>query len=176
MSVHEYSAQSAYELLMRKLQEKDATLAARVQAAVDTGKDVDETESLSTGRKRSRIYRKTAPYTYDEALQVALNALAAYFVEQPLFLNSFLDNMAPAILEAPHRPNDSSRIVKKQLLAVSLETKGSEKRTEIELRTETQISEAAEETFALHRLPPDQVQAQVANLDRVRKFATFENQ
>jgi hypothetical protein len=44
-------------------------------------KDIQERESSSPGRKKKyRVYRKTVPYPYDEALQVAAKALAAWFV------------------------------------------------------------------------------------------------
>jgi hypothetical protein len=75
MSAHDYSPQDAFELLMRKLTERDRDLATQVQAVVDEGKDVEETEVVGSRRRRSRVYRKTVPYSYDEALRAALKAL-----------------------------------------------------------------------------------------------------
>src|SRR5690242_17055824 len=94
MSSHEYSPQQALDVLMRKLQARDETLAAQVQSAIDAGKDVTETERATDRRKKDRVYRKTVPFTHDEALQVALDALQANFVEQPLFVDSAADNLA----------------------------------------------------------------------------------
>jgi hypothetical protein len=49
---------------------------------VDAGKDVEETEPSGGRRKRNvRAYRKTVPYTYEEALRVAVNALASKSVK-----------------------------------------------------------------------------------------------
>jgi hypothetical protein len=102
MSSHDYAPQVALELLMRKLAERDSELAAHVRAVVDQGRDVQEIEPPTRGRaKKSRLYRKTVPYPYDEALSVALNALAAYFIEQPLFVDSCLDNMRKTAVGAP---------------------------------------------------------------------------
>ena len=99
MSNHEYTPQAALELLMRKLSERDLALATEVRAVVDQGKDIQESEASSRGRKKKyRVYRKTVPYPYDEALQVAVNALAACFIEQPMFIDSCLKNMARAPL------------------------------------------------------------------------------
>ena len=97
MSDHEYTPQVAFELLMRKLAERDHALAEHVRAVVNQGRDMQERESSNRGRnKKYRVYRKTVTYPYDEALQVALDALAACFIEQPLFVESCLDHMAKA--------------------------------------------------------------------------------
>jgi hypothetical protein len=90
MPVHDYSPQEAFALLIRKLTEQDKDLAARVQAVVDEGKDVEETEFIGSRRKKTRLYRKTMPYSYEEALQAALKALESYFIGQPLFASSCL--------------------------------------------------------------------------------------
>jgi hypothetical protein len=52
MSNHEYTPQAALKLLIRKLAERDPTLAAQVRAVVDQGKDIQESESASRGRKK----------------------------------------------------------------------------------------------------------------------------
>src|ERR1035438_4281644 len=97
MSNHDFTPQQALELLMRKLGERDGQLVAQVQASVDAGKDVLETEPRTDRRKKPRVYRRTVPYSYDEAFRVAVDALAAYFIEQPLFIKSCLDNMAQSV-------------------------------------------------------------------------------
>ena len=69
---------------MSKLTERAPELAARIQTAMDEGKDIDEAEVVK-GRgkkKRRREYRNTVPYTDEEALKVALKAL------KPTSLNS----------------------------------------------------------------------------------------
>lgn len=77
MPVNQYTPQQALDLLMEKLAARDETLAAQVQAALDAGKDVSETEPATHRRKKARVYRKTVPFTHKEALQIALDALQA---------------------------------------------------------------------------------------------------
>ena len=94
MAANEYTPQQAFEVLMNHLRKRDGQLATHIQAVVDAGKDVDETQQVGQRRKRSRSYRRTVPYSYEEASLVALDALQAYFVEQPLFIDSCAKNMA----------------------------------------------------------------------------------
>jgi hypothetical protein len=180
MSAHEYSAQQAFELLMHKLRQKDVTLAAQVQTAVDMGKDIEETEPPSRGRKRSRFYRKTMPYSYEEALQVALNALSAYFVEQPLFIESCLDNMAKSPLGSP-KGFRYARSAQKIAVGLLPGSQGIEKQAQIELRTETQLpveqfSASIHETQWLTRAPAAQIEAQRSNVMRLRELFDFRDE
>jgi hypothetical protein len=170
MADQEYGPREALELLMRKLNQRDTELATRVQAVVDAGKDVEETEP-STGRrkKNARVYRKSVPYTYGEALQVAINALTAYFVEQPLLVESCLDNMAHAVLGAKHQRYYWSAD-KTQPLGIVPNTGNREKVVQIELRTETQISRPDQETQELARVPAKQIQEEQANLTKLREI------
>ncbi|HKH46317.1 MAG TPA: hypothetical protein VKM72_16775 [Thermoanaerobaculia bacterium] len=96
MSTHDYTAAQALELLLGKLKERDADLALHVQSAIDAGKDVEEREPSRRSRKRPRVYRKVVRLSDEEALQVALDVLQAYFVEQPLFVDSAAKNFRPA--------------------------------------------------------------------------------
>lgn len=102
MSAHGYTAAQALEVLLRKLSERDPDLAQHVRYAIDAGKDVEERERFP-GHKKLRVYRKVVRLTDEEALQVALNALQAYFVEQPLFVNSAAENFRSAAFSAPLR-------------------------------------------------------------------------
>jgi hypothetical protein len=170
------TAELAFAVLMRKVREKDTELATRVQAAVDAGKDVEETEPLPRGRKEKlRSYRKTIPYSYKEGFQVALNALAAYFVEQPLFINSSLDNIAQAALERPNRPVHILSADKRPTDWFAQETKGREKPVAVEIRLATQISQPTEETFTVRRIPQDQLQEQRRNLNSLLSFLALED-
>src|SRR6267378_472492 len=102
MNGQDYTPEDALNILMAKLRAKDSELAVEIQAAIDQGKDIQQTEPAK-GRKKARSYRKTVPYSRQEALQVAIDALNAYFVEQPLFMNSCHDNMAQAVVGEPRR-------------------------------------------------------------------------
>lgn len=167
MSAHDYSPQEAFDLLMRKLMERDRDLAAQVQAVVDEGKDVDETELVGSRRKRTRVYRKTVPYSYEEALRAALKALDAYFIEQPLFASSCLNDIAKAALGTPKRMFQDSDS------GIDINTQGMEKTVQIELRTETQISEPAQDTLSLDRAPVDQIKGQQENVTHLMALIDF---
>lgn len=98
MNIHDYTPQQALDALMKQLRARDNLLASRVQAVVDAGKDISETEPAIDRRKKPRIYRKTVPFSHEEALQAAIDAFQAYFLEQPLFANSAADNFHKAAI------------------------------------------------------------------------------
>src|SRR5262245_28653045 len=99
MSQNDYTPEQALTLLIDKLTQADTELARQVREAVNTGRDIQETEqSDRRRRKKVRSYRRTVPYAPEQALQIAINVLKAHFVEQPLFINSCNDNMAQAAI------------------------------------------------------------------------------
>lgn len=177
MPAHQYSPRQALEVLMKKLGIKDQTLTAQVQAAIDAGKDVSETEPATDRRKKARVYRKTVPFSHEEALEVALDALQAYFVEQPMFVDSAADSLAKAAIGVPKHnlPNwaYSPSVVAEEPEPLSLEGKDEEKAVEIELQTETQISKTGEETLPLQRKPKDQIEQQRQHIIHLRKLTNF---
>lgn len=175
MAVNEYTPQQAFEVLMDHLRKRDEQLATNIQAVVDAGKDVDETQQVGKRRKRSRSYRRTVPYGYEEALQVALDALQAYFVEQPLFIDSCAKNMAATELSAPRPSRTHWQAVESHGDDTAIERVGERKRIEIELRTETQISERKEEMFELKEIDVTQIEKQQSNIAQLRNLFDFEN-
>jgi hypothetical protein len=173
MPHYSYSAEQALAVLIKKIREQDERLAAHIQAAIDAGKDVKETAPAIDQRKKPRVYRKTVPFSHEEALQVALDALRAYFVEQPLFINSVADNLAKAAVGVPTERRPARQMSAEKPEPVSLEQVGEEKRVEIELQTETQISRSGEETMPLKRLAKEQIEVQRENIARLRKLTDF---
>jgi hypothetical protein len=179
MPNHEYTPEKALELLMRKLGETNEILAAQIQAAIDAGKDIRETEPSPDGRKKPRVYRKTVPFTYEEALQVALDGLQAHFVEQPLFMKSAALNFTRTAIgrtgrrvrPGSERPRLNSA---KQRETISMEQLDEEKVVEIELQTETQIEKSGPETEPLKRLDDDQIKKRQSQLSKLRKLTTFQ--
>jgi hypothetical protein len=164
MSDELITPQEALEALMRKLGLRNAELAARVQSVVDEGKDIEETEPSGGKRTRdARVYRKIVPYSYEEALKVAIDALSAYFVEEPHFVNSFLDNFSHAAL-------GDSEEQSKRAVGIIPNTLDTEKLVQIELRTETQISQLDQETQLLTRVSAQQIQEQQSNIARLREL------
>ena len=170
---HEYTPQQALELLMRKLTARDEALAAEVQAVVNAGKDVREIE-YSSGHKKLRSYRRTIPYSPEEALEVALDALNAHFVQQPLFANALLHNMANsamAVIETRQARSPASN--------VKVEAVGDQKAVEIELQTETQLlrgtvlTRREPETLAVRRLSDDAIKGQQTNIGNLKSLFDF---
>jgi len=160
---------------MEQLKGKDSNLADQIQAVVDAGKDIEETEPF-LDRKKRRRYRKTVPFTFEEALRVAADALSSYFIEQPLCTNSCLDNMREAAF-APASPNVSVWITSKEPeIAFEPESKGREKTVSIELHTETQISQPNRGTFLLARILPTTIEAQRENLRGLHALFDFRDQ
>jgi len=176
MIKHDYTPEQALELLMRKLNARDRDLAAEVQDAVNAGKDTQDMEQ-APGKRKPRYYRRAAPYSPEEALDVAVRALAAHFIEQPLFVNSFLDNMSQAaigVVEASETsPHSEKRTVKSEGI-------GSQKRVEIELYTERQLLGGTQsavrqgvDTQPMGHVPDDAISEQQANLERLRELVDF---
>lgn len=177
MPKHSYTPQNALKLLMTKLSDQDTTLAALVQAAIDAGKDFSETAPAANRKTKSRVYRRTVPFTHEEALQMALDALQAYFVEQPLFADSAAANLARTVIGVPH--NNLSHVAfsaatsKGEPEPVSLESENEEKAFEIEMQTETQLSKTAEMAITLKRMPKELIDAQRRHLADLRQLMNF---
>jgi hypothetical protein len=172
MPLHEYESQEALELLMTKLRSRDEELAAEIQAAIDAGKDVAETEPIP-GRRKRHVYRRTIPFSNEEALQVAVTALQAYFVEQPMFVDAAAAEFAQAAIGIPIGRQTFSPITLEKHEAVSLDKQGEEKRIEIEIQTETQIARAGEETLPLVRVPTGTIEEQRQQINRLRELVNF---
>jgi len=171
MPDHQYDAEQALETLMRKLRARNESLATHIQAAIDVGKDVTETEPSQDGRRKARVYRKAVPFTRGEALKVALDALQAYFVEQPLFVDSVATNLGKAAV---------GMLVERQRMwraeepeAVSTQQAGEEKLVEIELQTETQLDKSGEATMLLKRMPKNQIEMQQRHITKLRGLVDF---
>ena len=177
MPENDYTPQEALDLLLNKVSARDIILAEQVRMAIDAGKDINETEPAVDKRKKARIYRKTVPFTPEEALQIALDVLQAYFVEQPLFVDSAADNLAKSAIGIPKNnlsnwAYDSATLANKPE-PLSLEKQGVEKAVEIEMQTETQLSKSGDETLPLERVEKSLIDQQVHHIDDLRKLAIF---
>ena len=173
MSEHSYTAQEALEVLLAKLRARDESLAAHVQAAIDVGKDVSDTEPATDKRKKARVYRKAVAFTHEEALDVALDVLQAYFVEQPLFVDATADMFATAALGVPTLPRRGSQVRNDERDTVTMEAQGAEKRIEIELQTEIQILKTGDETLPLRRTDRSLIAEQRRNIGELRALTDF---
>lgn len=171
MPNHQYNVEQALDTLMGKLRARDESLATHIQAAIDAGKDVSETEPSQDRRKKERVYRKAVPFTRKEALQVALDALQAYFVEQPLFVDSAASNLAKAAVGVPVERQHMGGAEEPE--AVSVQQTGEEKLVEIELQTETQLDKSGEATMLLNRMPKNQIEMQQRHIAKLRSLVDF---
>ena len=169
MPSHDYSPREALDLLLRKVKERAPALANNLQSAIDAGKDVSERDA-TTARGKSRTYRKTVPLTDEEALSIVINSLRAYFVEQPLFTNSAIREFTDAALAAHIDPREFASGAPP---LESTEGVGLKKQLQVELQTETQISEAGEQTARLSSTSQDILTEQQANLKRLLEALTF---
>lgn len=171
---HEYTPEEALRRLIEKLTRRDQELAAEVTIAVNSGKDIQETERR--GKKTLRFYRRRVSYSPDEALKVALDVLSAHFVEQPLFMNSCHDNMAKAAIGA-NDPSSFPWEKDKQIVHSSIDE---EKAVEIEVQTETEIVSTGDllalkspETLRMIRMSQDDIKQEEANLNHLRTLTNF---
>jgi hypothetical protein len=174
MSVHEYSPEEALVTLMQSVRRIDAQLADHIQSVIDAGKDIDEVEPTRDRRRRTRSYRKTVPHSFEDALQIALVSLRAYFIEQPLFVDSCLAEMSKSFLEAPVIDRHSFVLYNEQKVSVDPESQGQDKVIEIEVRTVTQISQPSVETRRFERVSAAQLQQQQVNFRRLCDLLDFE--
>lgn len=170
MPSHDYSPREALDLLLRKIKEKAPELASRLQSEIDAGKDISEREP-ATERKNPRKYRKTVPLTDNEALSVVIDGLRAHFVEQPLFANSAIREFANAALAVHSYPQEFASGSPSLELTKGV---GLEKQLQVELQTETQISEADEQTARLSSTSQDVLMEQQTNLKRLLEALTFD--
>ena len=172
MPIHEYNPQQALESLMAKLKSRDEELAAEVQAAIDAGKDVTETEPIP-GRRKRHVYRRIVPFSSSEALQIALNVLQAYFVEGPLFVDSTANALASAGVGVRYQRQDFPRSNIEKSESVSIQGVGEEKSIEVEIQTETQVLRAGEETLRLSRVPMSMIEEQRQQVRHLRELIDF---
>jgi hypothetical protein len=173
MSEYEYTPEQALSLLMKKLTERNKDLASKIQSAIDAGKDISEEESNPDKRKKPRTYRKKVPYTHAEALQIALNALESYFIEQPLFVESMTKNISETVLATPNPLQLDYSEGKDSRDWILSESKGREKTFEIELQTETQISKIGKELITLIPISHDLIVEQQNNFKLLRNLTRF---
>ena len=159
---------------MKKLSARNEAFGAQVQEAIDAGKDVSETEPATDRRKKARAYRRTVPFTHEEALRVALDALQAYFVEQPLFVDSATANLAKAAIGVPQAFSRSVAAGEREPL--SLEGADEEKAVEIEMQTETQLSRTGEETIRLKRASKELIGEQRDHIAALRELTNFKQE
>jgi len=171
MSRQEYSPEQALEMLARKLRERSADLGKQIQLAIDAGKDIEEEGPRKV--KKPRVYRKTVRFTDEEALQVALGALQAYFVEQPLFVRSASENFKRAAVGPPADEVRSLWNDKRYAPIDQQKGSGNEKVLEVELQTETQISRTDEQTFRLMPVSDELLDQQKAHMSRLSKLFIF---
>jgi hypothetical protein len=176
MPDHTYTPLQALELLMRKVAARDAALAVHIQEAIDAGKDVPEVEPSLDRRRKPRIYRKKVAYSPEEALGVALDALQAYFVEQPLFIDSAAQNLAKAAIGTPKHPiaNWAYSSLASEPEPIELGGIDQTKEILIEIQTETQLSRVEEETFPLKAKSRDEIAAQQRQIAMLHHLITFE--
>ncbi len=163
----QYNATSALELLLNKLDERQASLAAEVRSAIDAGRDIVEPERVRK-RKSAREYRKAVAFTDSEALMVAVQVLRAHFVEQPLFAASAASNFAGAAVGLGADDMTDGRVP-----TTSLPKAGAPKVVAIEIQTETQFTKSDRETATLPSVSPESIREQMDRLNHLVKLTSI---
>jgi hypothetical protein len=171
--VNEYTPEQALEVLISKVKIRDVMLAAQVQAAIDIGKDIAETERSTNRRQKSRTYRKTVPFTHYEALEVAIQVLRAHFIEIPLFINSAALNFKQAALGVPEQRGGLPLVGGVESEQLTSKDEGENKELEVELQTETQISTPARQTFPLEPVAANLIEEEAENLLSLADLLNF---
>lgn len=171
--MHEYTPEQALELLLRKLGECDESLASEVRGAIDVGKEelIEERE----GRGVTRHYRSISRYSHEEALNVALNALQAYFVELPMYIASSDNDLQSCNIavtrqteldfgQSARRDGDDSVVPVTNNLRLAFE-----------VRTQTQLSDSDEEEYFPERFNETIIDEQTQNIERLKVLLNFKD-
>ncbi len=175
MPEHEYDPEQALQVLMLKIRERNEVLAAQIQAAIDAGKDIEETEPSLDRRKKPRIYRKAVPFTHQEALAVAIDALQAHFVEQLLFKRSAAVNFTKSAVGVARKGLFQKRLnISKEPEEMSLKQMDVEKEVEIEVQIETQIDKSGPETAPLKKPDGSEIEERKRQLGELRALVNFQ--
>jgi hypothetical protein len=173
MAAHEYTARQALEVLLQRVAARDAQLASEIQSAIDAGRDVEERElePVRGRRRKPRSYRKTMPFTDEQALQIAVSVLQAHFVEQPLFVRSATQQFQAAGIGQPEEqwrwwpPEGQSQPL--------IEGVGVPKALEVELQTETQLVKSGEPTISLGSLSDESISEQREHMAKLLQLVDF---
>src|SRR5208283_3910191 len=112
---------------------------------INEGKEIIEKDNTVNQRKKPHTYRKNVPYSHSEALQMALNALEAYFIEQPLYAKVAIENISNTNLMVSN-PKQLNSFAKYELDKNISEFKEDKISIEIEIQTETQMPQGGKET------------------------------
>jgi hypothetical protein len=145
MRKHDYSPEDAFSRLMIKLKNRNEILALEIHSIIDDGKEIpkeSDYKNVSFGKE---------PYSYSEALHVALNVLEEHFIVQPLFVGSILENMSKTSLGDSKSESDQKRMT-----------------IEIEIQTETQLPKGDISTLILTPIPHDSIIKQQNNFKLLR--------
>ena len=172
MALHDYSPGQALALLLGKIEERSPELASSLRTAIDAGKDVWESDD-SVAYRKPREYRKSVRFSDEEALQVAVSALRAHFVERPLFTTSAVNEFACASLDvgfARHGELSADERPSPYEALNLIET-----RVEIELQTETRVSPSSEETVQLSSTEEEMIEDQKKNIERLFELTAFDS-
>lgn len=149
------------DFLLTRIGAIDSTLLASIRDAIDAGKDVELEDSSIRSRKMTRRYRKHVAYSDREAVQVAVKALEAYFVELPMIINSISETFAKAGIEGPRERSYFKDARSRETSGV-----GAEKTIVLELQAETQITRNEIDSIVLTRFSTDEIEAQAQALSR----------
>lgn len=175
MASPDYTPAQALKLIMTKLEERDGDLANNVRAAIDAGKDIDE-EQISGSNRKTRQYRKSVPFTEMEALRILATVLKAHFIEQPLFLDSLIQDFEPVVIEEGNLEERQLLNARRDMTEDAGGKKDIAKNIKFESQTETQISESNEPVFDVKPISGREIDEQRSNLAEMEKLLDFKEE
>jgi len=161
---------------MRKLKGRDAILADHVQDAIDEGKDISETEISRDRRQKPHTYRKTVPFTHDEALLVAIQVLEAHFIEVPLFINSAVADFTQSALGIPDQKPAIQVVGNDEPELVIERAQGEPKDLEVELQPETRLTGEDRIPLSLQPIALARINEEKENLRRLLEMVDFDEE
>lgn len=151
--MNEFTLREALELLLRRTAEFDPDLGASIRAAIDAGRETHKSVPRRKGAK-SKTYRQVERLTDAQALEVALNVINSYTVELPSIANAALEDLEATRREqrgqnGPGVPDQHAQV-------------------QLEMRTETQISDVEQETVILNRTTHQMLSIRKRQIERIR--------
>ncbi len=162
MAKNDFTFEEALQAILRRLRvnafEGVRRLADEIEIIIDRGTldNVDQTIESQMIRKTKKVL-KARSLTDQEALEVAINFLRAYFLDLPMIVASIETEFAQAGFSSDNDVEDGSKI------AIDMESVGIPKAIAIELETETTRFKEGRELATLPDVNEELIQGQKKN-------------
>lgn len=184
---HDYTAKQALNLLVSKVESESTELAKRIRLAIDVGSEVQLEEESGQSRRRGpkshkRFYRKTGPYSPEEALSVAVGVVRSHLLESRAAVQTAFDEFTAAAVGPPVKPGirqdsapfESSPRADADAQTATPQGQGTEKAIEIETEPETVRERTGQENLVLKPDDPQQLESLHRTMEALENLTSFE--